>query len=58
MADAGIDAQDVDTVIGGIAQELALALRLGPCTRVPNSLGVPVVLQAAQMIAPASPTSC
>jgi acetyl-CoA acetyltransferase len=51
LADAGIDARDVDTVIGGIAQELALALRLGPCTRVPNSLGVPVVLQAAQMIA-------
>ena len=51
LADAGIDARDVDTVIGGVAQELALALRLGPCTRVPNSLGVPVVLQAAQMIA-------
>ena len=26
-------------------------MRLGPCTRVPNSLGIPVVLEAAQMIA-------
>lgn len=51
LADAGIDVHEVDTVVGAFAQELALALRLGPCTRVPDNLGIPVVLRAAQMIA-------
>jgi acetyl-CoA acetyltransferase len=51
LEDAGVAPADVDAVVGGIAQELILMLRLGPCTRVPNQLGIPAVLQAAQMIA-------
>jgi acetyl-CoA acetyltransferase len=47
----GLATTDVDAVVGGHAQELTLTLRLGPCTRVPNQLGIPAVLQAAQMIA-------
>jgi len=51
LADAGLRTRDVDAVAGGFAQELVLTLHLGPCTRVPSGLGIPVVLQAAQMIA-------
>lgn len=51
LGDAGLRPRDVDAVVGGFAQELCLTLRLGPCTRVPSGLGIPVVLQAAQMIA-------
>jgi acetyl-CoA acetyltransferase len=51
LADAGLAPADVDAVVGALAQELVLTLRLGPSTRVPNMLGIPVVLQAAQMIA-------
>lgn len=51
LADAGLQPSDVDSVVGATAQELTIALRLGPCTRVPNQLGIPAVLQAAQMIA-------
>lgn len=51
LADAGMTVRDVDAIVGGHAQELALTFRLGPCTRVPNQLGIPAVLQAAQMIA-------
>ncbi len=51
LADAGLEPSSVDTVVGMFSQELALSLRLGPCTRVPNTLGIPAVLQMAQMIA-------
>ena len=51
LADAGLGPADVDAVVGGFAQELVLSLGLGPCTRVPNGLGIPTVLQAAQMVA-------
>jgi acetyl-CoA acetyltransferase len=51
LADAGLGAGDVDAVVSMFAQELVLSLRLGPAARIPNSLGIPAVLQAAQMIA-------
>jgi acetyl-CoA acetyltransferase len=51
LADAGLDPVDVDAVVSGFSQELVLSLELGPCTRAPNMLGIPAVLQAAQMIA-------
>jgi acetyl-CoA acetyltransferase len=51
LADAGVDPKQVDTVVGGFSQDLVLSLGLGPCTRMPNVLGIPAVLQAAQMIA-------
>lgn len=51
LADAGVDPAQVDAVVGSFAQELVLAFGLGPCARVLNMLGIPAVLQAAQMIA-------
>ncbi len=51
LADAGIDPAQVDAVIGNFSQEMVLAFGMGPCARVPNPLGIPAVLQAAQMIA-------
>ena len=42
---------DVDAVIGAHAQELVLGLRLGPCTRLPWQLGIPIVLDAADLVA-------
>src|SRR5437588_2567977 len=51
IADAGIEPTEVDAVIGQYAQELVLALRLGPCTRLPWQLGIPLVLEAADLIA-------
>jgi acetyl-CoA acetyltransferase len=51
LADAGLEPSSVDTVVSMFCQELVLSLRLGPCTRVPSSMGVPAVLQAAQMVA-------
>ena len=51
LADAGIAVHDVDAVLGQFAQEMALQLRLGPCTRVPTSMGIPAVLDAASLIA-------
>lgn len=50
LADAGVDTGDVDTVVGQFAHELTLSLGLGPTTRAPNNLGIPAVIQAAQMI--------
>src|SRR5205823_7987069 len=38
-------------VIGAHAQELVLGLRLGPCTRLPWQLGIPIVLEAADLVA-------
>jgi acetyl-CoA acetyltransferase len=51
LADAGVDPAQVDAVVGTSAQEAVLKFNLGPCARVLNSLGIPAVLQAAQMIA-------
>jgi acetyl-CoA acetyltransferase len=50
LADAGMTTADVDAVVGQFAQEEVLALGLGPCTRRPNGLGIPAVLDAAGMI--------
>lgn len=51
LADAGLEAGAVDAVVSMFSQELVLSLGLGPCTRVPSAMGIPAVLQAAQMIA-------
>lgn len=51
LADAGLRPSDVDAVVGQHATELILSMQIAPATRVMNSLGIPAVLQAAQMIA-------
>jgi acetyl-CoA acetyltransferase len=51
LADAGVQPAEVDAVIGAHAQELVLGLRLGPCTRLPWQLGIPIVLEAADLVA-------
>jgi acetyl-CoA acetyltransferase len=51
LADAGLGTADVDAVIGERCGELAYELRLGPCRRSMNSLGIPAVLEAAALIA-------
>ena len=51
LEDCGLSLDDVDTVVSAMAQEMVLTLGLGPCTRAMNGLGIPAVLQAAQMIA-------
>ena len=51
LADAGLRVEDVDAVVGQFAQDDVLALGLGPCTRRPNGLGIPSLLDAAAMIA-------
>jgi acetyl-CoA acetyltransferase len=50
LEDAGLEPNQVDAVVGAFAGEMVLSLALGPCIRVPSSLGIPAVLQAAQMI--------
>ncbi|MCU1374605.1 MAG: hypothetical protein JWO68_1891 [Actinomycetia bacterium] len=51
LADAGIDPGEVDAVLGQHALELILTLGLGPCTSLPWSMGIPVVLDAAALVA-------
>ncbi len=51
LADAGVPTPEVDAVIGAHAQELVLGLRLGPCTRLPWQLGIPIVLEGADLVA-------
>ncbi len=51
LDDAGVAVSDVDGVIGERAGELAYELRLGPCRRSTNGLGIPAVLEAAALIA-------
>jgi len=51
LAYAGVQPAEVDAVIGAHAQELVLGLRLGPCTRLPWQLGIPIVLEAADLVA-------
>jgi acetyl-CoA acetyltransferase len=50
LEDAGLGVADVDGVIGEKAGELAYELRLGPCRRSINALGIPAVLEAAALI--------
>jgi acetyl-CoA acetyltransferase len=51
LADAGLTPADVDGVVSQFAQELVHELRLGPCSRHMNGLGIPAVMQAAGLIA-------
>ena len=51
LADAGIDAGDVDGVVGQAAADAVLELGLGPCVRRPNGLGIPAIVDAAALIA-------
>jgi acetyl-CoA acetyltransferase len=51
LADAGLAPPHVDAVIGQFAAEFVLTLRLGPCLRLPWQLGIPIVLEAADLIA-------
>jgi acetyl-CoA acetyltransferase len=51
LADAGLETTDVDAVIGDRSGELTYELRLGPCRRSINGLGIPAVLEAASLIA-------
>jgi acetyl-CoA acetyltransferase len=51
LADCGLRPGDVDGVVGEFAQEVVLALGLGPCTRRPSGLGIPAVLDAAGLVA-------
>jgi acetyl-CoA acetyltransferase len=50
LGDAGLETTDVDAVIGERSGELAYELRLGPCRRSMNGLGIPAVLEAASLI--------
>ncbi len=50
LDDAGLGVADVDGVIGERAGELAYELRLGPCRRSGNGLGIPAVIEAAALI--------
>jgi acetyl-CoA acetyltransferase len=51
LADAGMDAVDVDGVVGQAAADAVLELGLGPCVRRPNGLGIPSIVDAAALIA-------
>lgn len=50
LTDAGLSVTDVDGVVGESASELVYELRLGPCRRSSNGLGIPAVLEAASLI--------
>ena len=47
----GIDAGDVDGVVGQAAADAVLELGLGPCVRRPSGLGIPAIVDAAALIA-------
>ena len=51
LADAGIQAGDVDAVVGQAAADAVLELGLGPCTRRSSGLGIPTIVDAAALIA-------
>ncbi|HEX4162744.1 MAG TPA: thiolase family protein [Acidimicrobiales bacterium] len=51
IADAGIQAADVDGVVGQAAADAVLELGLGPCVRRPSGLGIPTIVDAAALIA-------
>jgi len=50
LADAGISPHEVDGVVGTDCAQIVLELGLGPCTRRPNALGIPALLDAAALI--------
>lgn len=51
LADAGIAAAEVDGVVGEFAHEWVLELGLGPCSRRSSRFGIPMLLDAAAMVA-------
>lgn len=51
LADAGIDPSEVDGCVGEFADQLVLRLGLGTATRRPNRLGIPMLTDAASMVA-------
>ena len=50
LADAGVEVSEVDGVVGQFAHETILELGLGPCTRRPQMLGIPAILDACALI--------
>jgi acetyl-CoA acetyltransferase len=50
LTDAGLAVEDVDGVVGQAAADAVLELGLGPCTRRPNALGIPSILDAAALV--------
>lgn len=51
LADAGIDPSEVDGCVGEFADHMVLRLGLGTATRRPNRLGIPMLTDAAAMVA-------
>jgi acetyl-CoA acetyltransferase len=51
LADAGLEPSDVDGSVGEFADQLVLRLGLGMATRRPNRLGIPMLTDAASMVA-------
>lgn len=51
LADAGVEPSEVDACVGEFADQILLRLGLGTATRRPNRLGIPMVLDAAAMVA-------
>jgi acetyl-CoA acetyltransferase len=51
LADAGIDPATVDGSVGEFADQILLRLGLGTATRRPNRLGIPMLTDAASMVA-------
>ena len=51
LADAEIEARDVDGVVGQAAADAVLELGLGPCVRRPSGLGIATIVDAAALIA-------
>jgi len=51
LADAGIALHEVDGIVGQSAGEISYELRMGPCRRSMNGLGIPAVLEAAALVA-------
>lgn len=51
LDDAGIAAAEVDGVVGEFAHEWVLELGLGPCSRRSSRFGIPMLLDAAAMVA-------
>jgi acetyl-CoA acetyltransferase len=50
LTDADLAVADVDGVVGQAAADAVLELGLGPCTRRPNGLGIPSIIDAAALI--------
>jgi acetyl-CoA acetyltransferase len=51
LADAGIPAAEVDGVVGEYAADWILQLGLGPCSRRSSRFGIPMLLDAAALVA-------